>query len=90
MRPQGAVADPGAATAETCVSMCRFSVISAVATPTAATGPGARTDRRRQPVEGARARFAAHKRPHAENKQPGRLQARGACQNSSLAKPPPS
>jgi hypothetical protein len=83
-RPQGA------ATAEICVSMCRFSAISAVATPMAATKPSERTDRRRHPVEGARASPAAHESPQGENKQPGHLQARAACQNSSLAKPPPS
>jgi hypothetical protein len=57
---------------------------------TTATGSGACTDRRRHPVEGARARPAAHKCPNTENKQPGHLQARAACQNSSLTKPPPS
>jgi hypothetical protein len=77
-----AVVALGAATAEIFVSICRFSAISAVATPTAAKGPSARTDRCRHPEEGARARPAAHKRPHAENKQPGHLQARAACQNS--------
>jgi hypothetical protein len=71
----GAVAAPGAATAKICVSMCRFSAISAVATLTAATGSGARTDRRRHPVEGARGSPAAHKRPHAKKKQHGHLQA---------------
>jgi hypothetical protein len=90
VRPEGAIAALGAAIAEICVSMCSFSAISAVATSTTATGSGARKDRRRQPIEGARARSAAHKRPHAENKQPGHLQARAGRRNSSLAKPPPS